>query len=61
MPQIGTGEAARILRVTDKTVQRWAASGVLPATRLTERGAFLFSSTDVEDLAAARRKRADAA
>lgn len=64
MPQIpalvSTAEAARILRVTTRTVHRFAESGTLPpAYRLdNQRGAYLFHKSDVDDLAERRRPAA---
>lgn len=53
---IGSAESARIAGVNVATVNRWAASGVLPvAARLPGRtGARLFRRRDVERLAKSR-------
>lgn len=53
---VGTAEAARILRCSVPTVNRWAASGRLtPVVRAPgRRGARLFDRADVERLARER-------
>lgn len=56
---IGTAEAARLRGVDMRTIQRWAASGVLePVVKIPGRtGAYLFNRSDIEE----PMKKSDAA
>ena len=58
---LSTRGASRVLRVSTRTVHRFAESGTLrPAFRLDGlRGAFLFHESDVLELAAQRRRKYD--
>jgi DNA-binding transcriptional MerR regulator len=51
---VGTGVAAQILDVSDDTVLKFAADGLLPVAALTPAGHRRFALADVE--AAARRR-----
>jgi excisionase family DNA binding protein len=53
---ITVGEAARILRVSEDTVRRYDAAGVLKAAR-TSSGVRIFDRRDVERVAADRDRR----
>lgn len=49
---VGSTEAARIAGTTERSIQRWASTGLLtPAAKLPGRtGAYLFERADVEAL-----------
>lgn len=50
---IGTEEAARILRVSDNTVRRWAKEGKLRVTQVLPSGRRRFELSEVKRLKAA--------
>lgn len=57
---VGSSESCRILDIHAATLTRWVAAGTItPAHKLPgKNGAFLFSRTDIEALAAAREQSA---
>ncbi|MFD4355817.1 helix-turn-helix domain-containing protein [Nocardia sp. NPDC058518] len=59
---LSAAAAARVIGVTDVTVQRWAKSGRIAATKLPgSTGAYLIARADVDRAAAERSARKDAA
>lgn len=55
---IGAREAERLLGISQATLQRWVTNGRLPSARKLPglRGPWLFDRSEVQELAAARKK-----
>lgn len=52
---IGASKAARLLDVSERTINRWAADGTLPTAELTVGGTRRFARHAVEGLRQARQ------
>ncbi len=49
-------QAAKLLGVSERTLRDWLKAGLVPATRITSRGQWLFSPTRLEAWVAERMK-----
>lgn len=52
--KLSTGDAAKLLRVSDETVRRLIARGILPATQLYERAYYQIEYDDLKEYADSR-------
>ncbi len=54
METVTTGEAARLLDVSDQTIRRYIADGTIPAVRLQDDAWYKIERTKLEEFARSR-------
>ena len=59
--ELTTGQMAELFGVTDRTIERWADRGILPAIRLTPTSPRRFRLEDVESLLEEAQRGGEAA